>query len=144
MSWRFTGRARVNAQSPEAFGICDRDGMLYNLKDLHYQYEYRGPQLQNLRIRVCSRCMDRPAAFLKPLIIPPDPLPVRDPRPMNFTAANAGTSPLPPLPWPTQPIGPVDPAAPAPPTFVQPEPAPYITQPPDPPPFVPPGLESEP
>lgn len=106
MAWRFTGRARVDARNPQAFGVCDRCGFWNNLADLHYQYDYRGPQLANLRIRVCPRCMDSPFIFYKPIVYPPDPVPVQDPRPQNFVEANSGTYPLPPLPWPIVPVGP--------------------------------------
>lgn len=34
--------------------------------------------------------MDVPFIFNKPIIYPPDPVPVSDPRPQNFTIANAG------------------------------------------------------
>jgi hypothetical protein len=107
MSWRYTGKARTDANYPEAYGICDRCGFLFNLNpDLHYQYDYRGPQLVNLRLRVCPRCMDKPTIWFRPLVYPADPVPVADPRLPDYVAANQGTYPLPPLPWPAVPIGP--------------------------------------
>lgn len=107
MAWRYTGRARVNPLHPEAFGICDRCGLLYNLVNLNYQFAWRGPRFVNIRLRVCPSCMDRAAEFLKPIIYPPDPVPVSDPRPQNFTIANNGSPVVPPLPWPVQTSGPV-------------------------------------
>src|SRR5216684_3325594 len=106
MSWRFTGKARVSPTRPQAFGVCDRCSGWFNLVDLHYQFEWRGPRLMNIRLRVCDRCYDKPFIFNKPIIYPPDPVPVFDPRPENFTVANNG-SPIVPLPWPVQPVGPV-------------------------------------
>jgi hypothetical protein len=106
MAWRYTGRARVNARNPQAFGRCDDCGFWYNLVDLNYQFEWAGPRLVNKRLRKCRQCLDRPFIFNKPIIYPPDPVPVYDPRPENFTNANNG-SPIVPLPWPVQPIGPV-------------------------------------
>lgn len=85
MAYRYTGRAVVNPTNPRAFGVCDRCGFWNQLDRLVYQHEWRGMRLMNLRIRVCDRCLDRPAAFLKPLILPPDPVPVLDPRPQNFS-----------------------------------------------------------
>ncbi len=113
--------------------------------------EWRGPRLMNIRLRVCPKCTDVPFIFAKPIIYPPDPMPVYDPRPENFTNANLG-SPVVPLPWPVQPIGPpVEPVVlggghvgsgtlganpvPAPPTF-------SLPPPPQPPPSIfelPPG-----
>jgi len=83
---------------------------------------------------------DKPFIFNKPIIYPPDPVPIVDPRPENFTNVNNG-SPVTPLPWPVQPIGPPVPSPPtlAPPTFALPPP-------PSPPPSIfqlPPQTESE-
>lgn len=80
--------------------------MLWNLNRLNYQFDWRGPKLANLRLRVCPPCTDRASIWLKPIIYPPDPVPVLDPRPQNFTIANNGSPFIPPLPWPTQPLGP--------------------------------------
>lgn len=41
-------------------------------------------QLQNLRILVCDECLDVPAIQLKTIILPPDPLPVLNPRPEAY------------------------------------------------------------
>ena len=85
MAWRFHGRARVDANNPQAFGVCDRCGIWDNQKDLRWQFDYRGPNLQNLRILVCQYCLDIPQPQLKPRIIPPDPMPVLNARPENFS-----------------------------------------------------------
>ncbi len=101
-----TGRARVDPQHPEAFGVCDRDGMWYNLRDLFWQFDWRGPRLMNLRIRVCRKCLDQPSNAFRTIIYPPDPVPVADPRPQNFAIPNNGSPFAPPLPWPVQAPGP--------------------------------------
>jgi hypothetical protein len=106
MAWRWTGRAKVNASDPHAFAVCQRCGFWYNRDDLHWQFEWRGPNLVNIRIAVCDRCLDVPFIFARPIVYPPDPVPIAWPLPEDFTAANQGTYPLPPLPWPTVPIGP--------------------------------------
>lgn len=87
MSWRYTGRAQVSPQSPSAFGVCDRCGIWNQLNRLNFQYDYRGLKLQNLGLRVCERCYDRPSPFFRPVILPPDPVPVMNPRPEDFAAA---------------------------------------------------------
>lgn len=78
------GRAKVDARSPRAFGVCDRCGFLYNHKDLHWQYDFRGRSLANLRILVCDTCEDTPQNQLKPRIIPPDPMPIQNARPERY------------------------------------------------------------
>lgn len=75
------GRARIDPSHPEAPGLCDRCGFYYTLSDLVYQYEWRGPQLASTGFRVCPSCLDKPFIFFKPILLGPDPLPVKDPRP---------------------------------------------------------------
>ena len=86
---RANGRARVNAKHPSAFGICDRDGFRYNLRDLIWQYEWSGIKLQNTRFLVCRRCLDKPNEQLRAYAVPPDPIPVRNPRPDLSYMGNA-------------------------------------------------------
>jgi hypothetical protein len=131
---QYTGRAKVDPHHPEAFGVCDRCGFWWNLNRLTYQHEWRGMRLANLRLRVCPPCLDTPAAFLKPIVYPPDPVPKIDPRPQNFTIADNGSPFTPPLPWPSHASGPVVPMPPTPEYPV------YVT-PPNPP--LPPDIEWE-
>lgn len=82
MAWRPHGRLEINATAPRAGGCCDRCGIWYPLEKLVWQYDYRGPNLVNIRLRVCTlTCLDKPYEGWRPLKLPPDPVPVRDPRP---------------------------------------------------------------
>jgi hypothetical protein len=92
MAYRYHGRATVNTSSPKAFGICDRCGILYNLRQLRWQFDFAGPVLQNLRLLVCDHCYDKPQEQNKPVLVPPDPLPVPNARPQNYAAAETGTT----------------------------------------------------
>lgn len=90
MAYRYHGRAQVSRSSPQAWGICDRCNFTYLLADLRYQYQYNGTQLYNTNLRVCDRCMDEPQPqFLNP-ILPPDPMPVMNPRPPAYSVQEAG------------------------------------------------------
>jgi len=73
-------RTRVRKTDIRAGGVCDRCFFRYNLTDLHWQHDYRGNQLQDLRLRVCSECLDVPQAQLRSPVLPPDPVPVPNPR----------------------------------------------------------------
>lgn len=86
MPYRPHGRASVNSASPRAWATCDRCGLNYNLEDLKWQFQWIGAQLQNLNWLVCDTCLDKPAEFLKSIILPPDPVPVSNPRPENYNA----------------------------------------------------------
>ena len=82
--WHPTGRATVNARNPEAFGVCDRCQFTYQRSKLTYQYQWCGLQLNNLNLLVCYVCLDVPQPQLKTIILPPDPVPINDPRPERY------------------------------------------------------------
>lgn len=81
---RAHGRASVDPSNPRAFACCDRCQIWFNHADLRYQHDYRGRNLRNLRLLVCENCYDQPQPQLRPRIIPPDPLPIKDPRPERY------------------------------------------------------------
>lgn len=87
------GRAVANASSPDAFCVCDRCSMWWNRSRMQWQYDWRGPTLQNLRILVCPPCYDSPQQQLRSIVIPADPLPVIQPRvePFLYDSTNDHT-----------------------------------------------------
>lgn len=95
MSYRYHGRAEVNPDWPRAFATCDACGFNYNLYKLQWQYEWCGFQLVNQRTLVCPECNDKPAAFLKAIVLPADPPAIYNIRPENYTIDDEG---------PTQPL----------------------------------------
>lgn len=86
MGWNPQGAAQVDSSSPRAFGTCDRCGFIYNLRGLHWQYQWQGTVLQNLRILVCDECLDQPAEFLRTIVLPPDPQPLPNARPEPYAS----------------------------------------------------------
>lgn len=88
MSYRPHGRAKVSSNAPRAFARCDRCGFIYNHSDLKFQFDFRGPQLQNLRILVCKPCTDKPQPQLKPIVLTQDPMPIMNARPEDYYYAN--------------------------------------------------------
>lgn len=86
------GRAYTDPTAPSAPGICDRCGFKYMHSDLSWQMQFGGNQLINLRILVCDRCLDTPAEFLRAIILPPDPIPILNPRP-GFYQSEEGPAP---------------------------------------------------
>lgn len=94
MSFPQSRFAYADMSKPEAWGVCDRCGFRYLRKELVWQFDFRGLSLENLRILVCTRtCLDVPQPQLKPIIVGPDPIPVKDPRP-GFAATQMGTTPV--------------------------------------------------
>lgn len=76
-----SGHAITNPQSPRAFAECDACGRWWNHHKLRYKIEWQGTRLVNLRYLVCESCWDQPNQQLKSKRPPPDPIPIRDPRP---------------------------------------------------------------
>lgn len=92
MAWRPHGRARVNPNSPRAFGVDDRSGFLHNLNDLVWQTGWVGNRLVNLRILVSRRNLDKPNEQLRARILPPDPVSVPNSRPESYASEDLGES----------------------------------------------------
>ena len=85
MSYRYHGRASVDANNPAAWATCDRCGSLRNLRDLTWQLDWRGSTMANLKLLVCPRCLDRPSPWYRSLLLPPDPPPIQNARPEPYT-----------------------------------------------------------
>ena len=91
------GRASISARAPRATAICDRCGFMYNHDELQWQWDWQqGPRLFNLRILVCRSCLDIPQESGRTIVLPPDPVPIANPRPENYAVAD---NPLSPLGW---------------------------------------------
>lgn len=90
----YQGRAYTDPSAPEPPGICDDCGFKYMRSELKWQYDFRGDTLQNLRYLKCWRCLDIPQDQLRTVIVPPDPVPIKDPRP-GFYASQEGPAPNP-------------------------------------------------
>jgi hypothetical protein len=89
------GNAQISAHAPRALGICDRCGSMYNHDELQWQWDWKqGPRLFNLRILVCRSCLDVPQESGRTIVLPPDPVPIANPRPENYVLADNPLSPL--------------------------------------------------
>lgn len=83
------GRARVSARNPQAFGICDRCGILYNHNQLQWQFDWAGATLINKRILVCDTCNDEPQQQLRAIVLPADPVPIMNPRTQDYNESES-------------------------------------------------------
>jgi hypothetical protein len=73
--------AHVNPRHPQAMGICDRTGFLFNRKDLVKQMVWAGNKLVWTGFWVGRPFVDMPNEQSRPSILGPDPVPVPFPRP---------------------------------------------------------------
>lgn len=81
------GRARISARNPRAAGQCDRCGFVYNHLNLAWQYDWAGASLINKRLLVCDTCNDVPQQQLRAIVVPADPVPIQNPRTMDYVTA---------------------------------------------------------
>ena len=85
--------APVDMMRPEPVGICDRDGFLWPLSQLTWQFQWAGTNLVNQRILVCPVCLDTPAPFLQTFRFGPEPAPLPNARPWHYAYQNQGGEP---------------------------------------------------
>ncbi len=77
-----TGKfVKIDWNHPSALGICDYTGLVFNRKDLVKQMEWRGNALVWTGFYVGKPFAAKPNPQLIPPILPPDPVPILDPRP---------------------------------------------------------------
>jgi hypothetical protein len=88
------GRAQIDPRHPRALAVCDRCGGLVNHDTLQWQFRWRGPRLQNIRLLVCPPCYDTPNEQERTFVLPPDPVPIANPRPKNYVVADNPVSPI--------------------------------------------------
>jgi hypothetical protein len=77
--------ASVSRRAPRALATCDLCGRVINHDTLTWQMEWRGPRLTRTGFLRCTRCVDEPNPGLRTFIIPPDPVPVQNPRPGEYS-----------------------------------------------------------
>jgi hypothetical protein len=90
MAYRPHARASVDVEAPRSWATCDRCGLLYNLANLNWQYDWRGQSLVNLNLLVCDRCLDIPSPWYRAIAFPPDPAPIVNARAEPYTVDEAG------------------------------------------------------
>lgn len=86
-------RCPVSITKPEPVGVCDRCGFLAYLSAMQWQFQWNSDRLVNLRILVCSICLDKPAEFLKTPKFGPEPAPLPNARPTHYATQNLGGEP---------------------------------------------------
>lgn len=82
-----SGQASTNSSNPQAFAVCDRCSRWFNHVNLVWQYDWRGASLQNIELLVCRECYDKPQEQQRSIILPADPVPIRNPRIEYFVNA---------------------------------------------------------
>ena len=77
-------RAATDPSAPSAWGTDDRSGFVGNQRNLKWQMEWAGLQLINKRILVYDDQYDTPNRQLGTIVLPPDPLPIKNARPEQY------------------------------------------------------------
>lgn len=71
----------IDINNPEALGICDKTGFVFNRKDLVKQMAWQGNALVWTGAYVGKPYLDKPSEQGRSPSLPPDPIPVVQPRP---------------------------------------------------------------
>lgn len=91
MAWaNRAGHAVTDASFPVHQFQCDRCGQWWSGQHAINQVDWRGPRLMALNIIVCPPCNDVPFIYNRPIVTPPDPIPVRNPRPAQTNTGSNG------------------------------------------------------
>lgn len=73
---------KFDQRSPHGLAICDGCGFLVQHSHLREKMDYRGGTTPvGLQLRVCASCYDVPQPYYRRLLLKPDPIPLRNPRP---------------------------------------------------------------
>lgn len=91
----------VDPLNPEAAGRCDRGGEIRRLSELGDEMRWVGNRLVATGLRICAEHRDLPQPQDRVPRLRPDPVPVRDPRPVRESWGTVGATPNPPPPPPT-------------------------------------------
>lgn len=76
--------ARTDLTNPQGWGTSDKNGFIYNQKNLQWQLEWSGTELINKRILVGPDEYDQPNRQLGTIILPPDPVSILNARPEPY------------------------------------------------------------
>lgn len=77
--------AKVSRSAPRALAVCDLCGKVVNHDTLEWQQEWAGYRLMRTGFLRCEPCIDKPQPQLRTFILPPDPVPIKDPRPGEYS-----------------------------------------------------------
>ncbi len=70
----------IDIDKPEALGVCDKTGLVFNRSDLVQQMEWRGNSLQPTGFLVGKPFEDKPNEQGRTPVLREDPVPVKNPR----------------------------------------------------------------
>ena len=82
---RHPRRAPVDPRNPRAWGTSDRNGMVGTHAKMRFQHEWAGTDIINTRVLVHPDELDVPQRQLGTIILPPDPMPIPNARPENYS-----------------------------------------------------------
>jgi hypothetical protein len=74
------GHAKVDPQHPAAFAHCEMCGFQYNNRDLKWEVQWTGNEIRRTGHLVCPKCWDTPNYTIRAKTLPPDPVPIANPR----------------------------------------------------------------
>jgi hypothetical protein len=86
-------KSPVSETKPRPVGVSDRNGQVYYLDEMVFQYQYSGRGLIDQRILIGPDEVDTPAPFLQTFIFGPEPKPLPNARPWHYAEQSQGGEP---------------------------------------------------
>lgn len=88
-------KSPVDSMRPRPVGVSDRNGQVYYLDEMVWQFQYSGNALVNQRILVGPDEVDTPNPGLQTFKFGPEPTPLPNARPWHYAEQNqGGTAPI--------------------------------------------------
>lgn len=86
-------KSPVSMMKPRPTGVSDRNGQLYYLDEMVWQWQWNAASLYNQRVLVGADEVDTPSEFLKTPKFGPEPAPLPNARPTHYATQNLGGAP---------------------------------------------------
>jgi hypothetical protein len=84
-------KATPNPNDPQGFAICDGCGFQVPHNHLRERMDFRGGNAPvGLGLWVCGVCDDVPQPYYQKQVLPPDPIPLVNPRPPSAAGRSSG------------------------------------------------------
>lgn len=83
-------KSPTDMMRPRAVGVSDRNGQVYFLDQMSWQYQYSANGLYNTRILVGPDEVDEPNPGLQTFKFGPEPAPLPNARPWHYATQNQG------------------------------------------------------
>lgn len=88
---QYRQKVHVDPRDPKGVAMCDGCGFWVSYETLREQVDFRGGWTpEKTGLFVCATCDDVPQPYYQRQVLPPDPVPLRNPRPDPNVPSDSG------------------------------------------------------